>query len=131
MTMQDPIADLINRINNASLMRKPSLLVPSSKLKVAIAATLQNEGYIESFREEEKNGRRLLHIVLKYADGKPLISKLQRVSKPGCRRYSGVSHLPKVIDGYGVAIVTTSKGVMSDAQARQLNLGGEILCYVF
>ena len=131
MTMQDPIADLINRINNASLMKKPVLSMPSSKLKLAIAATLKDEGYIENFHEDVTAHKHTLHIVLKYVDGRPLITELKRISKPGCRRYSEVSRLPRVIDGYGVAIVSTSKGVMSDAKARQLNVGGEILCYVF
>lgn len=131
MTMQDPIADLINRINNASLMKKPFLSMPSSKLKAAVAATLKDEGYIENFHEDVTANKRTLHVVLKYVDGRPLITELKRVSKPGCRRYSDVSALPRVIDGYGVAIVSTSKGVMSDAKARQQNVGGEILCYVF
>lgn len=131
MSMQDPIADMICRINNANLMKKVKVSMPSSKLKVAMASTLKEEGYIENFHEEVKGVKKTLTIVLKYFEGKPVITELKRISKPGYRQYSDVADLPRVIDGYGIAIVSTSKGVMSDAQARQQNVGGEVLCYVF
>lgn len=131
MSMQDPIADMINRINNANIMKKPSVSMPSSNVKAAVAATLKEEGYIENFHEEVKDSRKTLHIVLKYVDGKPVIAELKRISKPGCRQYRAVQELPRVVDGYGIAVISTSKGVMSDAKARKLNVGGEVLCYVF
>ncbi len=131
MSMQDPISDMINRINNASLMKKTHVSMPSSSLKVAVAATLKDEGYIEDFKEEAQGVKKTLHIVLKYIEGRPAISELKRMSKPGYRQYRTVSNLPRVIDGYGIAILSTSKGVMSDAQARKHNVGGEVLCYVF
>lgn len=131
MSMQDPIADMIARIKNAGLVNKPSVSMPSSKLKASIAGTLKDEGYIENFHEEVKGVKKTLHLVLKYNEGRPVIAELKRISKPGCRRYRTVSDLPRVVDGYGIAIVSTSRGVMSDIKARKLNLGGEILCEVF
>jgi small subunit ribosomal protein S8 len=112
-------------------MKKTHVSMPSSSLKVAVAATLKDEGYIEDFKEEAQGVKKTLHIVLKYIEGRPTISELKRMSKPGYRQYRTVSNLPRVIDGYGIAILSTSKGVMSDAQARKHNVGGEVLCYVF
>jgi small subunit ribosomal protein S8 len=129
--MQDPIADMISRINNAKLMKKVKVSMPSSALKVAVAVTLKDEGYIENFHEEVNGPKKTLTIVLKYVDGKCAITKLSRVSKPGLRQYSNVADIPRVIDGYGIAILSTSKGVMSDEQARKNNVGGELLCEVF
>ena len=131
MSMQDPIADMISRINNANLMKKPNVSMPSSNIKAAIAATLKEEGYIENFHEEAKGAKKTLHLLLKYDEGRPVIHELKRLSKPGCRRYRKVTDLPRVVDGLGIAVISTAKGVMSDAKARQLNVGGEILCQVF
>jgi small subunit ribosomal protein S8 len=131
MSMQDPIADMITRINNASLMKKATVKMPASQLKAAIAQTLKDEGYIAEFNVSQTGAHKTLEIQLKYFEGKAVISELKRVSKPGRRQYRAVQDLPKVIGGYGVAIVSTSKGIMSDAKARQQNIGGEILCYVF
>lgn len=131
MSMQDPIADMINRINNAKIMKKPNVSMASSNVKAAIAATLKDEGYIENFHEEVDGFRKTLTIVLKYVEGRSAIVDLKRVSKLSRRSYASVSNLPRVVDGYGIAIISTSRGVMSDNKARQLNVGGEVLCYVF
>lgn len=131
MSMNDPISDMINRINNARKMNKPSVSMSHSKVKAAIAATLKHEGYIEDFYQETIDNKLNLVIVLKYYEGKSVIETLKRVSTPGCRQYRPVSDLPKVVDGYGISIISTSKGIMSDIQARKLNVGGEIICYVF
>jgi small subunit ribosomal protein S8 len=131
MSMQDPIADMINRINNAKIMNKPTVSMDSSKIKASIAATLKDEGYIENFHEEVNGFRKTLTLMLRYVDGKSAIVNLQRVSKLSRRSYVGVDALPHVVNGYGIAIISTSKGVMSDNQARKHNVGGEVLCYVF
>jgi len=131
MSMQDPVADMISRINNANLVKKPFVTMPSSKIKAAIAATLKEEGYIENFHEEVKGAKKTLHLTLKYVDERPVITKLTRISKPGYRQYRPTSDLPHVVDGYGIAVMSTSKGVMSNLQARKLGMGGEVLCYVF
>jgi small subunit ribosomal protein S8 len=112
-------------------MKKLTVSMASSNIKVAIAATLKDEGYIENFHEEVDGFRKTLVLSLKYVEGSPAIVNLKRVSKPSCRRYSSVPDLPQVVDGYGIAIISTSKGVMSDNKARKLNVGGEVLCYVF
>lgn len=131
MSMQDPIADMINRINNAKVMKKLTVSMASSKIKAAIAATLKGEGYIENFHEEVDGFRKTLTIALRYVNGKSAIVDLKRVSKLSRRSYASVGKLPQVVDGYGIAIISTSKGVMSDNQARKQNVGGEVLCYVF
>lgn len=131
MSMQDPIADMINRINNANLMKKTHVSMPSSQVKVAIATALKDEGYVEDFKEEVQGVKKVLHIALKYIDHRPAISELKRISKPGYRQYRSVSNFPRIIDGYGISIISTSKGIMSDIKARKQNVGGEILCYVF
>ena len=114
MSMSDPIADLLTRIRNAQMVAKPTVSVPSSKVKVAIAQVLKDEGYI----------------ALKYYAGRPVIERIERVSRPGLRVYKGSGAIPQVMNGLGVAIVTTSKGVMTDRKARATGIGGEVLCYV-
>ncbi|MEW6331668.1 MAG: 30S ribosomal protein S8 [Pseudomonadota bacterium] len=128
--MTDPIADLLTRIRNGQMAEKVSVRVPASRLKLAIAKVMQDEGYIESCREVTEAGRPLIEIALKYHDGQPVIERLDRVSTPGLRRYAGKHRLPRVDGGMGVAIVSTSKGIMSDRAARKAGLGGEILCIV-
>ena len=130
MSMTDPIADMLVRIRNAAAVGKPTVKMPSSKIKVAIAGVLQDEGYIGGSRVTENGAKAELEIVLKYFEGKPVIERLQRVSRSGLRQYRGKDELPKVLGGLGVAIISTSKGIMTDAQARQQGVGGEVLCFV-
>jgi small subunit ribosomal protein S8 len=130
MSMSDPIADMLTRIRNAQMVEKPKVRMPSSKLKIAIAEVLKAEGYIENFRVGGEAGKSELEIELKYYAGRPVIDKLERVSRPGLRIYKGRHDLPQVMNGLGVAIVTTPKGVMTDRKARQAGIGGEVLCYV-
>jgi small subunit ribosomal protein S8 len=131
MSMSDPIADMLTRIRNAQRVEKPDVAMPSSKLKVAIARVLQDEGYIDGFRVDAGTaGQSLLHIGLKYYAGRPVIERLERVSRPGLRIYRGRDDLPQVMNGLGVAIVSTSKGVMTDRKARVQGVGGEVICYV-
>ncbi|MDO4430135.1 MAG: 30S ribosomal protein S8 [Lonepinella koalarum] len=129
MSMQDPIADMLTRIRNGQAANKVAISMPSSKLKVAIANVLAAEGYIESVKILE-GAKPELEITLKYFQGKPVVESIQRVSRPGLRIYKGKDELPKVMGGLGVAVVSTSKGVMTDRAARQAGLGGEIICYV-
>lgn len=129
MSMQDPIADMLTRIRNGQAANKVAISMPSSKLKVAIANVLAAEGYIESVKVLE-GAKPELEITLKYFQGKPVVESIQRVSRPGLRIYKRKDELPKVMGGLGVAIVSTSKGVMTDRVARQAGLGGEIICYV-
>ena len=130
MSMTDPIADMLVRIKNAAAVRKQTVKMPSSKIKTAIAGVLKDEGYIADFRVTPNGAKAELEIVLKYYEGKPVIEKLQRVSRSGLRQYRGKDALPKVLGGLGVAIISTSKGIMTDAQARQQGVGGEVLCFV-
>ncbi len=131
MSMTDPIADMLVRIRNAAAVRKPTVKMPSSKVKVAIAGVLEQEGYILGSRVTENGpGKFQLEIELKYYEGKPVIDQLQRYSRSGLRQYRGKDDLPKVLGGLGVAIISTSKGIMTDAQARQQGVGGEVLCFV-
>jgi small subunit ribosomal protein S8 len=130
MSMTDPIADMLVRIRNAAAVGKQTVKMPSSKTKVAIANVLKDEGYIGDLRVTENGAKAELEIVLKYYEGKPVIEKLQRVSRSGLRNYRGKDELPKVLGGLGVAIISTSKGIMSDARARQEGVGGEVLCFV-
>ena len=131
MSMSDPIADLLTRIRNAQMVAKQVVSVPSSKVKVAIAQVLKDEGYITDLRVNNiENNKAELEIVLKYFEGKPVIATLKRFSRSGLRQYRGKSDLPKVMNGLGIAIISTSKGIMTDAQARQLGVGGEVLCFV-
>ncbi|MFC0323539.1 30S ribosomal protein S8 [Gallibacterium melopsittaci] len=129
MSMQDPIADMLTRIRNGQAANKVAINMPSSKLKVAIANVLAAEGYIESFKIIE-GVKPELEITLKYFQGKPVVETIQRVSRPGLRIYKRKDELPKVLGGLGIAVVSTSKGVMTDRAARQAGLGGEIICYV-
>ena len=128
----DPIADMLTRIRNASMVSLTEVSMPSSKLKVELAKLLKSEGFIADYSVSEKGQFKVLSITLKYdSKNKPVISKLQRVSKPGLRSYSKAQNLPQVLGGLGVAIVSTSKGLMTDRKARKENIGGEVLCYVY
>lgn len=130
MSMSDPIADMLTRIRNAQLSEKVSVVMPASKLKAAIAQVLKDEGYVEDFVVHEANGKPLLDISLKYYAGRPVIEKIERVSRPGLRIYKASDKLPSVMNGLGVAIVSTSKGVMTERKARASGVGGEVLCIV-
>jgi small subunit ribosomal protein S8 len=131
MSMTDPIADMLVRIKNAAAVGKPTVKMPSSKTKIAIANVLKDEGYIGETRVTDLGGGKAeLEIVLKYYEGRPVIERLQRVSRSGLRHYRGKDALPKVLGGLGVAIISTSKGIMTDSQARQQGVGGEVLCFV-
>jgi small subunit ribosomal protein S8 len=130
MSMSDPIADMLTRIRNAQLVEKAVVSMPSSKLKVAIAQVLKDEGYIDGFRVVADGGRSELEVALKYYAGRPVIERIERVSRPGLRVYKGRDAIPQVMNGLGVAIVTTPRGVMTDRKARQTGVGGEVLCYV-
>ena len=130
MSMTDPVADMLTRIRNAQMAEKQSVSMPSSKLKVAIAKVLKDEGYIDDFAIRENGAKPELDVALKYYAGRPVIERIERVSKPGLRVYKGKDDLPRVMNGLGVAIVSTPKGVMTDRQARQHGIGGEVLCVV-
>jgi small subunit ribosomal protein S8 len=130
MSMTDPIADMLVRIRNAAAVGKQTVKMPSSRTKVAIANVLKDEGYIGDLRVTENGAKAELEIVLKYYEGKPVIETLKRVSRSGLRHYRGKDALPKVLGGLGVAIISTSKGIMTDARARQEGVGGEVLCFV-
>jgi len=130
MSMSDPIADLLTRIRNAQMVAKPTVMVPSSKVKIAIAQVLQDEGYIDGFEIKKDAGKTELEITLKYYAGRPVIERIERVSRPGLRVYKGCDAIPQVMNGLGVAIVTTPQGVMTDRKARATGVGGEVLCYV-
>ena len=130
MSMSDPIADMFTRIRNAQRVDKETVAMPSSKLKVAIATVLKDEGYIDGFEVKTDSGKPELQVQLKYYAGRPVIERLERVSRPGLRVYKGRNDLPKVLNGLGVAIVTTPKGVMTDRRARQVGLGGAVIGYV-
>jgi small subunit ribosomal protein S8 len=131
MSMQDPLADMLTRIRNAQMAGKASVAMPSSKLKLAVVKVLEGEGYVGASRVEEDGAKKTLVIELKYFGGKPVIAEIDRVSSPGLRAYKGKDDLPKVRNGLGIAIVSTSKGVMTDRAARQAGVGGEVLCTVF
>jgi small subunit ribosomal protein S8 len=130
MSMSDPIADMLTRIRNAQLAEKTSVVVPTSKVKVSIAKVLKDEGYIEDFAVREDDGAKFLEIGLKYYAGRPVIERIERVSRPGLRIYKPAKDIPEVMNGLGVAIVSTSRGVMTDRKARQSGVGGEVLCIV-
>jgi len=130
MSMSDPIADMLTRIRNAQSVDKAAVTMPSSKIKVAIAQVLKDEGYIDGFAIKNDGGKTELEIALKYYAGRPVIERIERVSRPGLRIYRGRDTLPQVMNGLGVAIVTTPKGVMTDRKARASGIGGEVLCYV-
>ncbi|MDR2238889.1 MAG: 30S ribosomal protein S8 [Zoogloeaceae bacterium] len=130
MSMTDPVADMLTRIRNAQLAQKNSVAMPSSKLKAAIAAVLKDEGYIDDFAVRDADGKSQLDIALKYYAGRPVIERIERISRPGLRVYRGSGDLPRVMNGLGIAIVSTPKGVMTDRRARATNVGGEVLCIV-
>ncbi len=130
MSMSDPIADMLTRIRNAQATDKVSVAIPASKVKFAIAKVLKDEGYIEDFAQRDQDGKPVLEIALKYYAGKPVIERLERVSRPGLRIYKGRDDIPRVLNGLGVAIVSTSRGVMTDRRARETGVGGEVLCIV-
>jgi len=130
MSMSDPIADMLTRIRNAQMVEKTSVAMPSSKLKSAIAQVLKDEGYIDGFAVKTTEGKSELQIALKYYAGRPVIERIERVSRPGLRVYKGRHDIPTVMNGLGVAIVTTPQGVMTDRKARAAGIGGEVLCYV-
>jgi len=131
MSMTDPIADLLVRIKNAAAVGKPAVKLPASNIKVAIAQVLKDEGYIADLSVNAlDNNKSELEITLKYYQGRPVIETLKRISRPGLRQYRGKDALPKVLNGLGVAIVSTSKGIMTDAKARAAGVGGEVLCIV-
>ncbi len=130
MSMSDPISDMLARIKNAQAVNKRDVRVPASKVKHAVANVLKDEGYIRDVQVEENDAKRTLVIELKYVDGRGVIDRLDRYSKPGRRRYYGHNDIPRVLNGLGIAIVSTSKGVMTDARARSEGFGGEVLCLV-
>jgi len=130
MTMQDPVSDLLTRIRNAQQANHPEVSIPASKLKVAICKVLEQEGYIDGFQVTEE-AKPTLTVTLRYYRGKPVIEEIKRVSRPGLRSYKGSDALPKVRGGFGVSIVSTNKGVMTDRDAKAQGVGGEVLCTVF
>lgn len=130
MSMSDPIADMLTRIRNAQRADKVVVAMPSSKLKVSIASVLKEEGYIEDFGVRDEAGKPVLEVQLKYYAGRPVIEKIERVSRPGLRIYKGSEDIPRVMNGLGVAIVSTSRGVMTDRKAKASGVGGEVLCVV-
>lgn len=131
MSMQDPIADMFVRIRNAQARAKRETRIPGSKQKLAIAKVLLDEGYIQGFRVEDEGVRSTIVVELKYYGGRPVIERIERVSRPGLRVYKGMSGLPRVVGGLGIAIVSTSRGLMTDRQARSLGIGGEVICSVY
>ena len=131
MSMQDPLSDMLTRIRNAQMAGKTGVEMPGSKLKAAVAQVLKDEGYIAEFNASSEGGKPRLAIELKYYEGKPVIAEIDRISRPGLRKYSGKGELPTVRAGLGVAIVSTSQGVMTDRAARAAGVGGEVLCTVF
>ena len=131
MLMNDPLGDMLTRIRNAQMRTRPSVATPASTLRARVLDVLESEGYIRGYSEVELNGKAEFQIELKYFDGQPVIREIQRVSKPGRRVYSSVRNIPRVADGLGVSILSTPKGVMSDHEARNQNVGGEVLCRVF
>lgn len=131
MSMSDPIADLLTRIRNAQMAKLPTVGIPSSKMKIAIAKVLQDEGYIAGYQVDENGGKPNLNIDLKYFQGRPVIEEIKRASRPGLRSYKGKEDLPKVRAGLGISIMSTNKGLMTETQARAAGIGGEVLCTVF
>ncbi|MBR7186673.1 MAG: 30S ribosomal protein S8 [Clostridia bacterium] len=129
--MTDPIADMLTRIRNALMVKKDTVEIPASNMKKAIANILLEEGYVSGIEIKEGEHEDIIVVTLKYMNGKSVIGGLTRVSKPGLRSYSGAKTMPKVLGGYGIAIVSTNKGIMTDKQAKAQNVGGEVLCYVY
>ena len=130
MSMTDPIADMLTRIRNAQMIERATVEMPSSKVKVAIAKVLKDEGYIDGYKLGGENAKPVLEIALRYHAGRPVIEKIERVSSPGLRVYRGKDEMPRVMNGLGIAIVSTSRGVMTDRKARATGVGGEVLCIV-
>lgn len=130
MSMNDPIADMLTRIRNAQAVAKVQVSMPSSKIKLSIAEVLKSEGYISDYNTDEKDKKTTLCLTLKYYEGKPVIDTISRYSRPGLRAYRGKGEIPKVMGGFGIAIVTTSAGVMTDRAARAAGHGGEVICFV-
>ena len=130
MSMSDPISDMLTRIRNAQSVQKTTVKIPASKVKTGIANVLKNEGFINDFREAEIDGKPAMEITLRYVQGRGVIETMKRASRPGLRQYRGKDDLPKIQNGLGIAVVSTSEGIMSDAQARAAGQGGEILCIV-
>jgi small subunit ribosomal protein S8 len=128
--MSDPISDMLTRIRNAQMASKATVAMPSSKVKIAIAQVLKDEGYVEDFAVSPNEGKPVLEIGLKYYAGRPVIERIDRVSRPGLRIYRGADDIPQVMNGLGVAIVSTPQGVMTDRKARASHVGGEVLCFV-
>jgi len=131
MSMTDPIADMLTRIRNGQQASKKTVLVPASRVKASVLAVLVEEGYLRSVKDAELNGHKAFEVELKYYNGKPVMNEIKRVSKPGLRQYSSSKELPQVRNGLGVAIVSTSHGVMTSQAAQAKNLGGEVLCTIF
>ena len=131
MTINDPIADTLTRIRNAKLVKHESVSMPASNLKEELIKVLQAEGYVDGYTVEEKDGFKFINVTLKYLNGQSVITGLQRVSKPGLRVYSKAKNMPRVFDGMGIAVISTSKGLMTEKAARANKLGGEVLCYVW
>ncbi len=130
MSMTDPIADMLTRIRNAQMARKPEVSIGASKLKQAVVKVLKDEGYVADYRIVDDSGKGTMTIALKYYEGRPVIDRIERISRPGLRIYRGKDDLPKVLNGLGTVIVSTPKGVMTDKQARAIGQGGEVLCVV-
>lgn len=131
MSMSDPIADFLTRIRNAQMAKMPEVSCPSSKQKVAISQVLQDEGFIDAYKVEDESGKPVLNVTLKYHRGQPVIEEIKRVSRPGLRAYKGKDELPKNRAGLGIAIMSTSKGMMTERQAAAAGIGGEVICTVF
>jgi small subunit ribosomal protein S8 len=130
MSLQDPIADMLTQVRNAHAAAKKEVQMPATKIKIAIANVLKDEGYILNYKTEQINEKNMLTLLLKYYQNKPVVDNVERVSRPGLRVYKSKDKLPRVLNGLGIAIVSTPKGIMSDRKARALGLGGEILCFV-
>ena len=130
MSMSDTLGDMLTRIRNGQMRNKVTVSMPASKIKKSIAVVLKDEGYIEDFSLTDNNGKPILNIDLKYYAGQPVIETIERISKPSLRIYKSTEDLPRVMNGLGVAIITTSKGVMTDIKARAAGIGGEVLCYI-
>ena len=131
MSMSDPIADMLTRIRNAQMVEKTTVSMPASKVKAAIAQVLKDEGYIDGFQVKTEGGKSELEIALKYYAGRPVIERIERVSKPGLRIYTTADKLPRVLGGLGTAVISTSKGMMCDRDARKQGIGGEVIAYVW
>ena len=132
MVVSDPIADMLTRVRNANMAEKKIVSLPHSKIKSEVARLLKQEGFISDFSVEDDNGKSILNLFLKYTlEREPVIQGLRRISKPSCRRYANADEVPRVLGGIGIAILSTSSGLMTDSEAREKNIGGEILCYIW